>query len=60
MRNFTISKFLCTQCNNETFLPRKASQQRERNHLKKIYCIKCRDEMNHVEKREFDWEVSGV
>lgn len=56
MKHFTISTFTCTQCNNSISLPRKASKQRERGHLKRIYCIKCKEEINHLEKREFDYE----
>jgi ribosomal protein L33 len=60
MSNFTISKFQCTQCSSTIFLPRKKSKQKERDHLKKIYCIECRDEINHKETREFDWEAPNV
>lgn len=56
MRNYKISTFFCVQCNNQISLPRKSSRQRERGHLKKIYCVKCKTEVNHSEQREFDWE----
>lgn len=57
MKNFTISKFICSQCSGANFLPRKTSKQRERGHLKRIYCVKCKEEVNHIEHREFDWEA---
>lgn len=56
MRNYTISTFYCVQCSNSISLPRKSSRQREKGHLKKIYCVKCKCEVNHTEQREFDWE----
>jgi hypothetical protein len=60
MLNFTISKFQCTGCSYVTFLPRKKSRQKERDHLKKIYCVSCKVEINHKEIREFDWEAPHV
>jgi hypothetical protein len=53
-RAVTYSNFYCTQCTNKISLPRKNSKQRERNHLKNIYCIKCKEEVNHYEVRSCD------
>lgn len=53
-RSVTYSTFYCTQCTNKISLPRRNSRQRERSHLKNIYCVKCREEVNHYEVREFD------
>lgn len=51
----TISRFICTKCNNEGIpLPRFIGKQREKNHLKNIYCIHCKEKHNHVEIRAFD------
>ena len=55
LRSFTISKFLCIQCDSSTFLPRKLSKKKELGHLKKLYCLKCKEEVNHLEKRESEW-----
>jgi hypothetical protein len=48
------SKFYCTCCGNET-LPifRKSNKKRETGHLKKLYCIHCKREVNSVEVN--DW-----
>ncbi len=55
-RHFTISTFKCTVCGKEGIpISRKQSNQREFGHLKKIYCIHCKKETNHVEIREFDY-----
>jgi hypothetical protein len=55
MKNsISYSSFYCTQCTNKISLPRKQSRQREKNHLKNIYCIKCKEEVNHYEVRSCD------
>lgn len=49
-----ISDFYCTQCGKKGIpIPRKNGNQRERGHLKKIFCIYCNEEVNHVEIRPF-------
>ena len=50
-----ISKFICTECGFELFLPRPTGKQREKNHLKKLYCIRCQKEINHIEIRSCDY-----
>lgn len=51
-KNFVISDFYCTCCGKKgTSLPRKKGQFREEGHLKKLYCINCKAEKNHVEIR---------
>jgi hypothetical protein len=48
------SKFYCTCCGNETVpIIRKTSQRRETAHLKKLYCIHCKKEVNSVEVNEW-------
>ena len=55
-RHFTVNAFKCTVCGKEGIpISRKQSNQRESGHLKKIYCIHCKKETNHVEIREFDY-----
>lgn len=49
----TTSNFYCTQCGNRGIpLPRN-SKIREAGHLKKLYCLTCGKETNHVECRGF-------
>ena len=44
------SKFFCTQCGNEGIpIIRKKSHLRKKGHLKKLYCIYCKKEINHIE-----------
>lgn len=54
-KNFkmTPSRFFCTKCGRESFpIMRKKGNQREAGHLKKLYCIYCKEEVNHAEIRE--------
>jgi ribosomal protein L33 len=53
-KNLTQSKFFCTQCGKVQFIARKQSLQRERGHLKKLYCPFCNISCNHYEVREYD------
>lgn len=47
------SRFFCTECGREGLpVMRSKGQMREPGHLKKLYCIYCKKEVNHVEIRE--------
>jgi hypothetical protein len=47
-----ISEMYCTCCGNKGIsIPRKSNKFRGSGHLKKIYCIYCKAEKNHVEIR---------
>lgn len=50
MAKLTKHRFYCTKCGNEG-LPvwRMPSTERGKGHLKKLYCIHCREEVNHYE-----------
>jgi len=55
LRHYTISKFYCTHCGREGIpIARKCSRQRGYHHLKKLYCVNCKGEYNHIEIRPFD------
>lgn len=58
MTRTVSSDFYCLKCATKTALPRKMSRMREKGHFKKIYCITCREEINHLEVREFDVDFS--
>ncbi len=55
-KNSTVSRFFCTQCGKAQFLMRKQSLQKEKGHLKKLYCPFCKNHCNHYEVREYDLE----
>lgn len=48
------SDFYCVKCGKKG-LPiwRKKGKEREAGHLKKLYCIYCKEEINHVECKPF-------
>lgn len=51
---FMISDFYCTKCGRKGInIPRKVGKYREAGHLKRLYCIYCKSEQNHVEIRPF-------
>lgn len=44
------SKFLCTKCGNEGIpIIRRNGRAREASHLKKLWCLNCKQETNHAE-----------
>lgn len=52
-KNMITTDFYCTQCGNKNIpVWRKEGEMRESGHLKKLYCINCLKETNHVEVRE--------
>lgn len=54
MRGYRISEFYCSSCGSMTPLPRLRGQQREKYHVKDLWCFKCRDTTAHTEKRFCD------
>lgn len=50
MAAMLIHDFFCTQCGNKGIsLPRKKGHQHKSGHKKNLYCIHCRQEVNHIE-----------
>lgn len=46
--------FFCTQCGRQGIpICRKKSKMKEGGHLKKLYCLYCKKEINHVECIEY-------
>lgn len=49
----TAETFLqCKECGNVTRIHRKRSKMREKNHIKHMYCYKCREVTPHIEVKE--------
>jgi hypothetical protein len=43
-------EFYCTQCHSKGIpIPRRKGAEREPGHLKKLFCLTCQTETNHVE-----------
>lgn len=59
-QSFTISDFYCAKCGAKGMpLPRKKAKQKERGHMKKLFCLQCKCEVNHVEVKPFsDYDYS--
>ncbi len=50
--DFSVSKMYCCKCGQEGIsIPRRSGQYRAPGHLKKMYCIHCKQEWNHAEIR---------
>ena len=50
MANFVEHNFYCINCGSRGIpLSRKKGHQHGRFHRKKMYCVKCREEINHIE-----------
>lgn len=48
------SEFYCTKCGCKGIpIARRVGAEREAGHLKKIYCIHCGEEVNHVECKKW-------
>ena len=46
------SAFYCMACGNRGIpIARRKSHQHEKHHRKKIYCLYCKEEINHIECR---------
>lgn len=51
----TDNEFYCTICGNKGIsIPRIKGKEREAGHLKKLFCLTCQRETNHVECRPWD------
>ena len=50
MGKIIIHDFYCTKCGSKGInVPRIKGKLREPGHLKKLFCLKCQEEVNHVE-----------
>lgn len=53
-RRYTISNFMCTECEFIIPLPRRREKQREKGHIKDIYCPNCKTKRKFREIRYVD------
>ena len=52
--NFTTSDFYCTRCGRQGIpIARRLGHGREAGHLKRLFCLTCKEEVNHVECKSF-------
>lgn len=58
-QKMTMHDFYCTKCGNKGLnIMRKDGQLREPGHLKKLYCLFCKEEVNHAEVRDIGQKYS--
>ena len=54
MARYATHKFFCMNCGNEGIpIMRKEGHQHARMHRKKLYCIHCKTEVNHMECKTY-------
>lgn len=51
---FIETRLFYPQCKNIAIIYRRISSQRKFGHLKKFYCWKCKEEINHIEIRDYN------
>ena len=55
MGSFSEHSFYCIKCGNKGIpLMRRQSLQHEKMHRKKLYCLYCKEEVNHVECKDLE------
>ena len=48
-----LHRFFCTKCGEEGIpILREQGKQKSEKHLKKLFCIRCQEEVNHCEINE--------
>jgi len=55
MPKMIINDFYCTCCGQKMSIPRRHGKQRETGHLKKMYCVTCRQERNFAECNDYTY-----
>ena len=58
MRNYSEHSFYCIRCGKKGIpIMRRDSLKHEKFHRKKLFCIYCKEEVNHIEcKNQFEVE----
>lgn len=56
--NYSISNFICQECGNVFPLPRQTSKQRKNNHIKDLWCPKCKKIVKTVEMKQNNYYES--
>lgn len=51
----TISICYCTCCGNRMYIPRTLDRQKEKEHIKTIFCCNCGENEAFIEIRDFDY-----
>lgn len=51
-RKFAATQLQCPECDNIQTIQRRQSKMREKNHIKHMYCWKCKETTGHIEVKE--------
>lgn len=52
-RNYVEHSFFCVRCGNRGIpISRNVGHQHERFHRKKLYCLTCKTDVNHIECKD--------
>lgn len=54
-RVITKSYLYCIRCHTRNTIIRPKGRSRERGHIKTLYCITCKENTPHIEKRDHDF-----
>lgn len=52
-QSFVIRELFCTQCGSVFPIPRRKARLRENNHIKHIWCYKCKRVTAHTERSSY-------
>lgn len=52
MSKYVQTAIQCPECGTVSYIFRQAGKQRKAGHLKKLYCYKCKKDVNQVEVRD--------
>ena len=58
-RNMINSDFICPECGTVIPLPRIHGRRREKNHIKDLYCPRCKEVRKFKEISKKDYYVNG-
>lgn len=57
---YTISDCYCSSCFNKMYIPRSMDKQKEKGHIKEMYCPFCKEKRDFIEVRHQDHTLKNV
>lgn len=57
LRNYTISRCVCSECGLIFPIPRMKNATREKGHIKSIWCPMCKQKQKFYEIRDIDFVI---
>ncbi|MBQ9019562.1 MAG: hypothetical protein IJ097_04570 [Bacilli bacterium] len=59
-KKVTPTSLICPECGNISKIWRSTNKQKEMYHKKKLYCVICKKEINHIELKDIDFFIAGL